>query len=389
MTGQVNRDLKLLFVTTVIETADAFLSELAEHLKQHNCSVDLMTNAQGAVKRVRPFDRIIDVRWNRGVRHPLRSLQQIQAVRRTLSEGGYHVVHTHTPTASALTRIAGATLRNRPPIVYTAHGFHFGPGMRGASHYLAEQIEAVLLRQTDLLITINDDDYNWATNRRCDAHCIKSRGVGVSDSFFGGSELTPSTREKWGVSENAFLVLSVGELSRRKRPELALESVLRCHGPRVLMYVGDGEARSETESLAGLAVAVDPEFRVIFTGRLSDLSPLFQAADALVHTARQEGLPTVVLEAMASRLPVAAFRIRGCTDLLGDGRGILAPNGDAEALADALNQIRRGGSAVEGSVAAARAFAEEYRRSRQVREMANLYNQVAEAYLEARADGRT
>jgi glycosyltransferase involved in cell wall biosynthesis len=79
---------------------------------------------------------------------------------------------------------------------------------------------------------------------------------------------------------------------------------------------------------------------VVLLGERSDTAELMRAADLLVLPSREEGLSNVLLEAMAAALPVVASDAGGSPELVADGRsGLLFPNGDVEALGDALTRL--------------------------------------------------
>jgi glycosyltransferase involved in cell wall biosynthesis len=116
----------------------------------------------------------------------------------------------------------------------------------------------------------------------------------------------------------------------RKMPEL---SVARTR----LLIVGDGRQRAQTEELAA-NLGITEVCR--FPGSIKDLSEVYRAIDIFVMSSMWEGLSLAMLEAMAAGLPVISTKVGGAHDVLGDNlRGILVPEGDAEALAEALRDL--------------------------------------------------
>lgn len=136
------------------------------------------------------------------------------------------------------------------------------------------------------------------------------------------------------------IVLVVGRLDdERKNIPLALQSfalAARERGDLRLVLAGGGAPASLAELAAGLGIAD----RVTFTGRVSDehLVALYQQADMLLLTSRQEGLGLVVLEAMAAGTPVVSTRSGGPEDIIGHHEeiGRLAASFDAPAVARAM-----------------------------------------------------
>ena len=100
------------------------------------------------------------------------------------------------------------------------------------------------------------------------------------------------------------------------------------------LFVGDGALRPQIEAqVARLGV----DRQVVFTGYRNDVASLLKAIDVVALPSRWEGLPLVLLEAMACRKPVVASRVVGNIDVVVDGvTGFLVPSGEPQALADKL-----------------------------------------------------
>jgi glycosyltransferase involved in cell wall biosynthesis len=100
------------------------------------------------------------------------------------------------------------------------------------------------------------------------------------------------------------------------------------------LFVGDGALRPQIEAqVARLGV----DRQVVFTGYRNDVASLLKAIDVVALPSRWEGLPLVLLEAMACRKPVVASRVVGNIDAVVDGvTGFLVPSGEPQALADKL-----------------------------------------------------
>ena len=109
------------------------------------------------------------------------------------------------------------------------------------------------------------------------------------------------------------------------------------HPEATLAIAGDGPLRSEVQSLVR---RLGLEERVAMLGLRRDVPRLLQASDALVLSSAWEGMPVVVLEAMASRRPVVATSVASIPEMLEDGvSGLLAPPGNSEALANAMEKL--------------------------------------------------
>ena len=135
-------------------------------------------------------------------------------------------------------------------------------------------------------------------------------------------------------------VLSVGRLETEKNP-LLLADVLAGLGPGWrLVVVGEGPLRGELERrLEDLGVADRAEL-LGYVPIDAGLHEQYRDADAFLHISFTEGLPQVIFEAFAARLPVVATAVGGVPDAVGDA-GLLMPPGDAAAAVAALQRLAR------------------------------------------------
>ena len=262
---------------------------------------------------------------------------------RLMRERRYILVHAHTPIAGFVGRYA-AHRAGVPHIMYTAHGFHFHALGRPAVNRLYAAIERAASRWTDALIVINHEDAVAARAlfSRPGLSIEEVPGVGVDTGMFvpAEPEVRRSSRERLGVARAGLVVGWVGEFSRRKRPGDVLEVARRLavSWPDVrFLMAGDGSLERETRQRAA-DCRLDET--ILFPGWQGDMLSFLAGCDAVVSTASQEGLPRNVLEAMACGLPVVAWDIRGCRDLVVDGAtGFLLPYGDFDAMCARLDQL--------------------------------------------------
>jgi starch synthase (maltosyl-transferring) len=151
-------------------------------------------------------------------------------------------------------------------------------------------------------------------------------------------DATPASRDALGIPPDAVVALFVGRIDVQKGVADLLDAAAKVAVERKdwhLVLVGDGpdlrKHRARTETDTRLAR------RVHWLGRRDDIAALLNAADLLVLPSLWEGMPNVVLEAMASRRAVVATDVEGSEDLVVPGRtGWLIPAGDPARLASAL-----------------------------------------------------
>ena len=139
-------------------------------------------------------------------------------------------------------------------------------------------------------------------------------------------------RAELAVADDEFLWLAVGRLVPQKDVPNLLDAFAKHHAahPRSrLAIVGDGALRDE---MVAHAASLGVGEAVAFLGIRRDVPQLMAAADVFVMSSAWEGLPNVVMEAMAAGLPVVSTNVGGVAELVEDpGTGALVPASDAGA----------------------------------------------------------
>lgn len=306
--------------------------------------------------------------FSRNVRKAYQQLIQL------MREESFDLIHCHMPLSAVVTRLAAQKVRKQTgretPVLYTAHGLHFytGAPLRNWIYY---PIERYLARYTDRLILINQEDYQRGLHFPIRGKVEYVPGVGIPLDGYqpvvlreSGKVVDPMEREMQekfgkGVSvpegepaeklkeklrheetESAWLVperpaiekcigralspetrvlVTVGELSRRKNHRLAVDMMEELKDLDLILLIGgDGAERANLQKQIeekGL------ENQVFLPGYIQEVNQVLAEADCYVFPSYQEGLPVAVMEAMAAGLPVVAARIRGVTDLIEHGQG--------------------------------------------------------------------
>lgn len=254
-----------------------------------------------------------------------------------IEEFHYEFIHCHTPIGSIIGRLAACWTHTK--IIYTAHGFHFFKGAPLKNWLLYYPAEWVCSWMTDILITINQEDYSRA-KKHLHAKCVKYiPGVGVDVAKFAACFVDKKEKcRELGVPDDKFILLSVGELQERKNQKVVLDALHKLHNPDIYyLIVGQGILKEEYEKKIkqyGL------ENNVKLLGFRNDIDELCEIADCFVFPSLQEGLPVALMEAMASGLPVICSETRGNTDLIKDGDGGYCVDAEsAEEMAEAIRAM--------------------------------------------------
>lgn len=265
------------------------------------------------------------------------NIRCIKQIRELVQENEYDIIHCHTPIAAACTRIACRNIRkqrcntNKPlRVFYTAHGFHFYKGAPKKHWMVYYPVEWLCAHWTDIIITINHEDYDLAQNNfeglgkstissGCKVEYIT--GVGIDLEKFANTVVDKvAKRREIGVPEDAFLLLSVGELSHRKNHSIVLKALGLLNDKGIVedynihyVIAGIGDLKDELVAFAS-ELGLSGRFHLL--GQRSDCNELYKVSDLFIHPSFQEGLPVAVMEAMASGTPCAGSNIRGNEDLM-------------------------------------------------------------------------
>lgn len=222
---------------------------------------------------------------------------------------------------------------------FTAHGSDIHRDKRMLAEKVAEASFVVPISSFNRDVILEACKYDKKAARKMTIiHC----GV---DSHYFRPQLSRNGRYTEGKCLN---IICIGTLHEVKGQSYLLEAccLLReRHIPFNCLFIGSGP---DEGALKQQVIKADLEGCVQFMGRMprNKVIPLLQKADVLVapsvpsQDGRREGIPVVLMEAMACGLPVVASRLSGIPELVDDGRtGILIPTGDVDALSDALTYL--------------------------------------------------
>ena len=334
---------KALLTATVQSHIAQFHEPAIALLKKHGYEVHVAGRNNLAEKHgltLTTPDQIFDVPFERNPLSPsnVRAFTQLRAIVRA---GGYEIIHCNTPVVGILTRLVAAPFRRRgTTVVYTAHGFHFFKGAPLLNWLVYYPLERGFARLTDVLVTINKEDYARAA--RFPAGTVQYvPGVGVDLQRFGEAPASNAgLRRELGLADDDFVVLSVGELNDNKNHATVIRAIAQMDDPRAQYLIcGNGPRRQQLEDLA-LELKVDD--RVHFLGYRRDIPDMLAASDVFCLPSFREGLPLSVMEAMAAGKPIVCSGIRGSVDLVDEGPGgfVVSPADDIHGYVTAFEQLR-------------------------------------------------
>lgn len=256
------------------------------------------------------------------------NIQAYKELNRVIKREHFDIVHCHTPVGGVLGRMA-AHKHHVPVVIYTAHGFHFFKGCSIKNRVMFYLIEKNMSRITDILITINNEDFEVAKNRLHARRTERIHGVGIDiEKFSIPSNCRNKKRTELGVADDEKLLLSVGELDRDKNHIEVLEA-MRTLAPKGYKYfiAGNGSLK---ESHTDYIKTNGLENSVYLLGYRRDIPELLQATDLYIFPSMFEGLSVALMEAVAAKIPIACSKVRGNVDTVVTKESYFSPQSPTE-----------------------------------------------------------
>lgn len=262
-------------------------------------------------------------------RSPFRIDKHIKAYRqlkKILKNNHYDIIHTHTPVGSVITRLAARRARKSgTKVIYTSHGFHFYKGAPKKYWSIFYPIEKHCANFTDLLITINKEDYNRA-KEKFNTRVELINGVGVDASRMShktNAAEKKKTREEVGLKEKDFVIVYTAEFTPSKNHRFLLEALRETllDNPNIkILFLGKGELMSQMKTYAK---ELQINEQVLFLGYRNDVYRILQSCDLAVSPSSREGLGLGVIEAQLCGLPILVANNRGHREIAGKNKKIL------------------------------------------------------------------
>lgn len=314
---------KVLFIATVKTHIEAFHLPYLKWFHEQGWETSVCAKSdvgeRGQSNRIQHCDKYYNIPLSRNP-FCFDNIRAYNRLKQIIDDNDYDVVHCHTPVGGALGRLACRKARKKSlKVIYTAHGFHFYKGAPIVNWLLYYPIEKWLAHYTDVLITINNEDYKRARKFKC-SQVVNIPGIGVSiEKYFDTYIKKDDKLTEIGIPANAFLLFSVGELNKNKNHEIIIRTIAEIGNERLHYAIaGKGPLKARIHDLAK---KLDVAGQIHLLDYRTDVNELYKAADIFVFPSLREGLPVSVMEAMASGLPCLVSDIRGNKDLIEGGKG--------------------------------------------------------------------
>ena len=274
--------------------------------------------------------------------HDARAFGELRALFRALRPD---IVHTHNPKPGVYGRLAARAARV-PVIVNTVHGLYATPEDRWARRAVVYTLERLAASCSHAELVQNPEDVEVLARLGIPRAKLHLLGNGIDLARFDPSsvagERTAALRAEMGAGPDDVVCGLVGRLVWEKgyREVFAAASRLRATAPHLRVVVIGPRDADKPDAISDADVDRARSDGVTFLGLRHDVEALYTAMDIYVLASHREGFPRSAMEAAAMGVPVVATRIRGCRQVVDDGRtGRLVPVRDIDALADAIGAL--------------------------------------------------
>lgn len=315
---------KVLILASVASMIDQFNIPNIKLLQDMGYEVHVACNFENGntcsfekVQKLKEHLNKLDVKYyqinfERNILKITNNLKAYKEVKNILLENKYKFLHCHSPIGGVVGRIAGHKTQTK--VIYTAHGFHFFKGAPFINWILYYPIEKYLSKYTDILITINQEDY-----KRAQTFYAKKveyiPGVGLDTEKIRNIVVDKKKkREELGLIEENIVLLSVGELNKNKNHSIVIKALAKLDNTNVhYLICGQGKLKEE---LLDLIKKLNLERNVKLLGFRKDVYELCKISDIFIFPSKREGLSVALMEAICCNLPIICSNIRGNIDLI-------------------------------------------------------------------------
>lgn len=328
---------KVLILASVASMIDQFNMRNIAVLKKLGYEVHVAANFENGStssnERISKFKKELSnlnipyyhIDFSRKIINIAKNIKAYKQIKKIMIENKYEFVHCHSPIGGVCGRIAAKKTNTK--VIYTAHGFHFFKGAPLLNWIIYYPIEKILSYITDILITINKEDYELAIKKMKAQRIYYLPGIGVDIMKFQNTSVnTNEKRLEINIPIDSVMLLSVGELNKNKNHEVIIKAISELNNPNIHYCIaGRGKL---SEYIKKLCYSLNVSKQVHLLGFREDIAEIYKIADIFCFPSYREGLSVALMEVMSVGLPIVCSNIRGNVDLIKDEKGgyLFTPN---------------------------------------------------------------
>ena len=327
---------KVLIITTVSGFLPQFEKNNVKLLREAGCEIHYASNFNNPIYDFNKADlKAQGIRLHQLdiAKNPLKFRANLRAVKQLLhimNENDIDIIHCHNPMGGVTGRVAACLCRKRIYVIYTAHGFHFYKGAPKINWLLFYPVEWLLIHLTDIIVTINREDYERAQKLpiKDGKNVFQIHGVGVDPGRFAPRrEINRVKRRDLNIPADAFHIVTAAELNDNKNQKVIIEAISTL--PQKDIYYSICGKGCGEKYLRKLIKENGLENRVRLLGFRTDMEEILQTADCFAFPSYREGLGIAAVEALLCGVVLVAANNRGTREYAINGKNAFVCKADS------------------------------------------------------------
>ncbi|MBL0383806.1 glycosyltransferase family 1 protein [Staphylococcus sp. SNAZ 59] len=342
--------MKIVQIAAIESTHIKLLKALNEESVKKGAEVHCVCSTGNKKKELQKQGVIVhDIKIDRKI-SLLGNIKSIYRMLKLFKKLKPDIVHTHTPVASVLGRIA-AKLAKVPNIIYTAHGFYFHDGMSKKTYFIYFHIEKIIGKIcTDYIFTQSREDYitakknNFLRKKKQNNYFHISNGIDLNNEFNINNISEKKIKDiklKHNIKKGDIIVTFIGRLVKEKGILDLLEAYSKLESKNVkFIIIGSLSDSERDKDTIKIIEKYKKNTDVIFTGQISNINEYLTLSDIYCLPSYREGMPRSIIEAMAMKNAIIATKIRGSREeVVENETGYLIPLKSSKYIASKIDNL--------------------------------------------------
>ncbi len=254
----------------------------------------------------------------------------IRELKKFLLKNKIDILHTHNYKSNIIGIISAKMIGI--PAITTVHGYT--TSTINVSFY--EIIDRCILPFFNRVVVVNEKILRYMPSHK---RIVIKNGLDIN-AFLKNDKKRLNFRRRFNIREDEIVIATAGRLSREKNQQMLIQAseILLANNNNIkILIAGTGEQRGKLQHMIGKRGLSQ---NVIFTGFIQDMREFYSGIDIFVLSSNTEGIPMVILEAMASGVVVVATKVGGVPEIVIDNEtGLLVEAGDVVGLADVIKKL--------------------------------------------------
>lgn len=331
---------KVMMLCTTDNMIWQFLIPHIKHLEENGNKVECMCAKTGFW-----FDELKnqygltmhEINFSRNPLNPA-NIKAYKQLKKLQQANKYDLIYCQQPISGMMGRLLGKKFKI--PVIYTAHGFHFFKGCSIVNKLVYKPVEKWLAKYTDILITINQEDYENAKKMKA-KKVFKINGIGIDSAKFNIPAFDKGEfKNELGIPNDYKVITTISEINKNKNYITMLQAIKKLAETMPnIRFVSCGTGVWDAK-IKEYAKDLGVDDKCLFLGYRKDIAKILSISDIFMHASHREGLTLSVMEAMSFGVPCVVSNVRGNRDLIVDGKGgfVVEPD-DADAFCAEIAQI--------------------------------------------------